>query len=354
MTRLKYFSFLLPFFSFAQGPFIYWEYEVNPIDANQIFWDTTNPDNEIWQYGLNQKPFFGAIDNIILVTDTTNMYDSLIDAWVDIILTRPYEGQYVEEGTAYVLKFDHKLDTDSIHAGGYFEINIDNDSLEYLKDGNAYKTYWLKFYLHPGNSVNDLGGPLMGDSYQMIADNGDTIAMLDQYWWHNFYHNINGYHDSLFDGYVGFTGTYSDWQSFYMEMFFFQGGVKLADQEDSLIFRFHFKSDSTSNNQNGWAIKNIESGYAVHPTGSLYENAKNSFSVFPNPTADFVYFAQNQQMSLTNVTLSLYNAQGELVATANVNSNLRIDIAHYPSGIYFYTISDADAKLMQTGKVVKY
>lgn len=345
---------LLPLGCIAQGPFFYWEYQVNPIVVNQISWDTNNPDNEIWQYGQNQKPFFGAIDDIILVTDTTNMYDSLIDAWVDVVLTRPYEGQYVEEGTAYVLKFDHKIDTDTSHAGGYFEINIDNDSLTYIKDGNSLKTYWLKFFLNSGNSANDLGFPLFGNSYQIIADNGDTIQMPGQYWWHNFYHNINGYHDTLFDNIVGFTGSYQDWQSFYMEMFFFQGGVKVADQEDSLIFRFHFKSDSISNNKNGWAIKNIESGYAVHPTGSLDENGKNYFSVFPNPTVDFVYFSKNQHTPLLNIRVNLYNSQGEVIESKNENSNFHMDISHYPPGIYFYTISDADTKLMQTGKLVKY
>jgi len=53
------------------------------------------------------------------------MYDSLTDATLNLTLTR--ENTYM----GFALEFDHKLDTDLNHAGGYIEFNIDNDSVQY-------------------------------------------------------------------------------------------------------------------------------------------------------------------------------------------------------------------------------
>lgn len=349
--------FLFPTLSFSQGPFIYWEYEINPINENQIVWDSSNTENFIWQYGFNDKPFFGSVFEStvqkILVTDTINMYDSLIDASVDLILTRPYNGSEVQEGTAYVLKFDHKIDTDSAEAGGFFEINIDNDSLTYFHNGDTLKTYWLKFFLHAGDTINDILWHQEGIWYEMVADNGDTITLPSSYWGHNFYHNINGYHDTLFDQHIGFTGTFDAWETFYMEMFYFVGGVKTTDQEDTLIFRFHFKSDSTSNNKNGWAIKNIESGYAVHPTGSLNENSENKIQVFPNPSSDFIYFRQTQSTNTNYSKINIYGINGELIEVKNFVPFLFLDISDYSPGGYFYSVLDDESGIIQSGKFVK-
>jgi len=352
MKQLITSLFLLPIVCFPQGPFVYWEYVINPINENQIQWDSSNTENFIWQYGYNDKPFFGSTINKILVTDTTNMYDSLIDASVDLVLTRPYSGSEVEEGTAYVLKFDHKIDTDTSEAGGFFEINVDNDSLTYFHNGDTLKTYWLKFFLHAGNTVNDPLGYQEGFWYEMVADNGDTITLPYDFNVPNFYHNIHGYHDTLFDEHVGFTGTYDNLETFYMEMFFSAGGVKTPDQDDTLIFRFHFKSDSTSNGKNGWAIKNIESGYAVHPTGSINESSKNKIHVYPNPANDIIYFNQVESKVSTFSKINIYNINGQLMEVKNYTSFLSVDISDYSSGIYFYSISDDDG-IIQNGKFVK-
>lgn len=182
------------------------------------------------------------------------MYSSNTSASVEIILTRPYEGGYVELGTAYVLSFDHKIDTDTNHAGGFIDINIDNDSIDYVHDGDTLTTFWLR-YLMPVGSASDV---VFSDFYyQMITDNSDTIYMhqLATDAFHNYYHEINGYRDSLFDSSCVYTGTYDLWQEFYTEMFFNYGGVKTADQNDSLIFRFNFISDNTTSGKNGWALK---------------------------------------------------------------------------------------------------
>ena len=68
---------------------------------------------------------------------------------------------------------------------------------------------------------------------------------------------------------------------------FAEGGVKTQDMNDTLNFRFHFVSDATSSNKNGWAIRNIKTGYSVHPTGSVDENKLKRKKIPTRETATF-------------------------------------------------------------------
>ena len=345
---MRVFVFSVVFVSlsgFAQGPFSYWAYEVNPINKNQLLWDNSNPDNLVWQYGFHHKPFFGDSINKVLVTDTTYMYDSLVDASVDLILTRP------NLGYAYALKFDHKLDTDSSTAGGFLEFNLDGDSLTYIKNGDTLKTYWLKFLLHNGDSINEVLE--MGVWYNLVAENGDTIDLPDEYSWDNFYHHINGYHDTLFDQHVGFTGTYNEWESFYMELFFYEGFVKTTDENYKLICRFNFKSDSTSSGKNGWAIKNIESGYTVHPTGSIDENSQADIVVTPNPATDHIVFHEKKGMTSMYTEVGIFSVRGQWIESVVFEPGLVLDVSSYQPGQYFYLLVGDDPAVKCPGRFVK-
>jgi len=118
---------LLSITSLSQSPlFTYWNFQLDTVNISQFPIDSTNQINFIWQIGESHKPFFGNTN--ILVTDTIQMYNGQIDASVNMLLTRHQPNSW----GSHVVQFDHKMDTDTNNAGGYFEINIDNDSLKYL------------------------------------------------------------------------------------------------------------------------------------------------------------------------------------------------------------------------------
>jgi len=341
---------LCPFLSSAQGPYgPYWSYEINPIDPDNIIWDSTNVDNLIWDYGLNQKPFFGA-EEMILVTDTLNPYDSLIDASVDLILDRSDAGWGDGVGIAFVLDFDHKIDTDLESAGGYFEINVDNDSIEYVKDGDTLKTYWMKLALNAGETSSYANEEVAW--YDLITENQDTIFLNMEMVGGQFtIHEIMGFRDQLFDENIGFMGTYSEWESNYFEFFFHAGGVKVSDVPDTLLFRFHFKADSTSNGKNGWAIRNIETGYAAYPVGSVFENEQNLFKLFPNPATSQIRF---EDLSKTNsdLTISIFSLDGRKLSETPFDPKMPIDIQFLPPARYIYEILDPEG-FLQKGHFTK-
>jgi len=118
---------LLSITSLSQSPlFTYWNFQLDTVNISQFPIDSTNQINFIWQIGESHKPFFGNTN--ILVTDTIQMYNGQIDASVNMLLTRHQPNSW----GSHVVQFHHKMDTDTNNAGGYFEINIDNDSLKYL------------------------------------------------------------------------------------------------------------------------------------------------------------------------------------------------------------------------------
>jgi hypothetical protein len=336
---------------FGQSPFVTLEYEVNPLTQDQLQWQNST-DSVVWHFGHSYKPFFGGTSEQILVTDTSLMYSANTTASVEITLTRPYSGAYVETYAGYVLTFDHKMDADTIHAGGYIDINIDRDSSHYIKNGDTLSTYWLRYIMKPGDLTDEILG--MYWDYQMVTDNGDTIFIEDLLmpWSWYYYHEINGYRDSLFDQTTAFMGTYNDWNYFYTEMFFDMGGIKSADQNDTLIFRLNFKSDSLSAGKNGWALKNIQTGYAIHPMGSLVENDNSPFKVYPNPTTDCIHVQLADMNTIGNYQLCIYSPDGQKFIDVQFDRETIIDLSAISGGIYYYQIS-LNQSIIQTDRIIK-
>ena len=319
--------------SFSQSPlFNYWDFQLDTVNTSQFSIDSTNQDNFIWQIGKSHKPFFG--NTTVLVTDTLQMYNGPIDATVNMVLTQG--GQ----GAGFVVEFDHKIDTDTNHAGGFFEINIDNDSINYINSNNdTVSTYWLKLIFNNesiftenfGNSTN-----LLTENNESINISYNSINTIFYYGEENIYFLSYGYTDTLFNNTTGFTGTYDDYKTFYLDFMFAEGGVKNQDINDTLNFRFHFVSDSTSSNKNGWAIRNIKTGYSVHPTGSIDENRLTSeIATFPNPTHSKFNFKIESNKN-ESISVEIYNVLGRKIETIQKTpEDTEIDLSNYPNGIYY-------------------
>lgn len=310
------------------------------MSIDQFSYDSTIIDNEIWQIGQTDKSFFD--NEWVLVTDTTNMYNTDIDASIDMALTR----QYLHEG--YVVSFDHKMDTDTNAADGYFEINLDNDSLQYEYEGQTYSTWWLKF---KGNPETDEVFEDETSNYEMYSDLGHLIPVsslpIDDIEIYQFKIDFKGYHDTLFCDKTGYTGEYTEWNPIYME-FMYQCGVKTSGSQDTLSFRFHFESNNASSGKNGWAIKNIKTGTVGY--GGNHENTlnENNILTFPNPTTARINNPNNNE-----VVVTIYNLDGRAIETFKVYSGeIEINLSKFQAGTYLVDYS-IDGVSMGSSKLIK-
>jgi hypothetical protein len=336
--KVCFFSVLL-FFNFsiqAQTQGLY----LDTVCIDQFSIDSTNTENFLWQIGNTSKSFFD--NEWCLVTDTTNMYDSLTHAKVNLTMTQ-------NQQCLFVLRFDHKIDTDLQHAGGYIEINIDNDSSSYSYNGQTYTTWNyivnLDRYSHNYNYISDLGHQIYGN--QIISPS--FVAWGDQLT--DYYYNSSIVYDTLFNGTPAFTGQLNDWET--VEIWFlYTEPLKMNDIFDTLNVSFNFISDSLSNNKNGWALKNIQSGY-----GTLYGNVNefnltNEISVNPNPVNSTL------QVKIDNpenkpVIIDVYSITGAKISSINKQGSLlQLDMSNYENGTYFLKYS-IDNRYIGYSKVVK-
>ncbi len=309
---MKIIVFLFTAFLYFTSTAQYYE-NFDTITSDQLYYDTLNTDNHIWQIGQTDKSFFD--NEWAVVTDTTNMYDSLTDATLNLTLFREdiYNG--------FALEFDHKLDTDLHHAGGFIEFNFDNDTVQYqvYENGvlNTYSTW--KFIIDLNNTelfYTELGHKI--SAYDIAQTNGD----FNEFQFSNSTIDTLTYADTLRQNINCFTGTYDAWEHVRIHLLF-PLFVRTQDQADTLNLKFHFISDSLSNNKNGWAIKNIYSGEMFY--NSLNENQLNSELIgYPTPTlSNYTVEIQNEKNK--NVTIEVLNLNGKVIKRL-IKKGERIDL----------------------------
>lgn len=97
--------------------------------------------------------------------------------------------------------------------------------------------------------------------------------------------------------------------------------------------------------QKGYGIPDFYQAYQSLKVENLQ---KNEFSLYPNPTSDFLYFHTNDTL---NGTFKLFDISGKNVLENPINHNSKINIQHLQNGMYFYRISTSDQ--IKTGKIVK-
>jgi len=335
---------LILFLTLIVSSYSYSQYVVDSVDIEQFSYDSSIVDNQIWQIGQTDKAFFDY--EWVLVTDTTNMYNASIDASVDMLLTRPSNDYF-----GYAIKFHHKMDTDMEAAGGFFEINLDNDTMYYDYNGTTYATWWLKFKNNPEYDFYSDGG----FGYQMISDSGHVITLSDLSPdindWHEYSINIDGYHDTLTNDVIGYTGEYADWEFVNIE-FMFTPGVKTQDIQDTLNFRFHFVSDATSSGKNGWAIKNIQTGWVGYGGLNSVEIENGQIQVYPNPTNDLAIVNLHNPEN-KSVSIEVYALNGRKIESfSKLGSQLTFDLSKYDSGTYIYKYF-IESELLGYSKIIK-
>lgn len=253
----------------------------------------------LWQIGRTHKSFFTTDTTAIsMMTDTLHPYHTHANNWFVL---------KIRNGMNIIVDFWHKYQTDSTHAGGIVEFSTDHGSTWQNVLGNC-------------NIDGSMGQGILTD---------------------NFYSS----HDTLHTGEPAFTGT-SGGASLYSRFQFFIGlPVKTASgtgctlvSVDTFYTRFRFVSDTATDTLAGWDIDSIKIE-ADHYNGGAVAlvNKGNMLHVFPNPSYDgsFIFpalVAENQ------FDIEVYNALGTRIKKMPYAHSL--SLKGYPSGIYFYKVSD--------------
>ncbi len=254
---------------------------------------TTLDSNNIWQIGTPQKTIFDAAltpPNAI-ITDTVNFYPNNINDQFTITVQKG--------GGSLYMDFSHRYNTDTLLDGGTIEVS--DDSINWTNIINTPYVEVGNFYL-----------------------NSDTVASLND---------------------VGFSGSSNQWVHSSV------GWNRLFGSTDKLYIKFRFASDSVQNDKEGWMIDSIFFSYG---TGIGIDEAieKELFTISPNPFTDYTEIELKIPLDKNN-TLTLYNAQGQLVKTiTNITSGkLVIDRKELQKGLYYLQLNN-DRQTHYTSKLI--
>jgi len=70
-----------------------------------------------------------------------------------------------------------------------------------------------------------------------------------------------------------------------------------------------------------------------------YTSTNNSFSVYPNPTSDYVYLTNQNKDIHQTINVTVFNAFGNIIKTLNINDiNNKINLQGLPAGLYILAI----------------
>ncbi len=257
--------------------------------AYSIIMGISTSSNNIWQIGIPQKNLFNSASSIpkVMVTDTINAYPvNNISTFTFVALnTMTYYP------TPFALRWKQKLDMDAGKDGGIVELSVNG--------GNTWQ-----------NAHNN---PSVYQFYGFLPGNKDTI-------------NTNEY---------CFSGTDNNWRDVWLCL-----SNAYANQNDSILFRFTFKSDSINTNKEGWMLDNfLASRTIVHP---VKENSQiDNLVVYPNITDGIVNVEMKKKSDTDAIhNIELYDNEGKLVESYGRNyTKVVLDISKHKEGIYYLHVT---------------
>ncbi len=284
--------------SICQIPVFAQNWDINfddTINANLI---TISPDS-VWQIGHPNKVFFdSALSNPnAIATKLDTLYPSNTNTFFEMKFANPseFEGYF----GVFNIYFWNKYDLDSLHAGRWISVSIDNGLTFHSSTSDAGEMY------HSLNSINP---------YQL---------------------------DTLYNGELGLTGK----SDFVNEQFTFIICDFLTI--DTFIVRFNMASDSTLNTTHeGWLIDNMQLEFSV--CSGVKENLPSSFTFnyLPNPDHNFINLSidnpkeSNLQIKVTDILgktiieRQLHGKQGKFTHPLSIQ-----DITE---GLYIISVSDGN------------
>lgn len=139
------------------------------------------------------------------------------------------------------------------------------------------------------------------------------------------------------------TGNSNGWQSFNIS---FSDYVN-NNQEDSLLVKFTFISDSIDTQHDGLMFDNLAFCIAAN-TQNLYQ--LNNLKVFPNPTSDLLNFQFEEPID--NAEIRIYSSIGQLMENQNIrNTDVEFNVSNWNKGIYFYGIY-IEGEMVKQGQIL--
>ena len=266
-------------------------------DTNVLKIDTTC---DSWQLGYNQKIEMGTPgEDFGIETDLDSAYPT--ESNCSFIIQMPTNPlQYGQT----ILLFEHRYLTDSLKDGGIIEFSFNGTEWN-----NVVGSMWSAFYNFPG--IDNQTG-----SYQV-----DSLPRID----------TSGY---------SFTGTNSNWTWSGLELIWammtknepLENNGGSTTQEDQILFRFRFKSDTLADSKPGWMIRNLVVGYA-DIGGMAHASINAKPPIFPNPTNDRIKI----QSELPLMKVTLVSLQG-LSVSMEPDSENTISLKNFIPGLYWLQV----------------
>lgn len=253
-----------------------------------------------WQKGRAVK--FGNMDirdtACAIITDTANPYvPNNFSAFHFLLPVTPHS-QW-NNNYSYYLKFWHKFETDTLRDGCW---------LEFSKDSGAH---W-----YPADS---------------FANNFDIYRFCNLYSDYGQFYAINNF-DTLLDGRKAWSGKSDGWE-YSALLFNFAIPVKPGRSYGINAIRFVFQSDSISNNQAGWIINEVSTGWCDFLAGTNDLSVHNQLPVYPNPSSSGIFHISFPDHYVKGI-MQVYNIYGNKILEQSLNTTL--DLRAFPTGIYFY------------------
>ena len=274
-------------------------------NCQSVHLDTLTPSGNIWRIGQTTKTEFIPSTSAI-VTDLKNPYPTNNNSYFDVYVSGIKNGMVNP-----LITFDHKYVTDTLHDGGYLEASFDN--------GKTWK-----------NVIND-SAEYFG--YGGFNNTQNMYSLQD---------TINGNIPSFNGHSIGWIHSEVVW-IWWMET----KSVRNMLPSDTLIVRFHFKSDSTQTNKAGWIVDNIDLYNVI--IGGINDISNNTFSsvkVSPNPVSESTQICILKDNGNIRA-IKIYDLPGNCVFSENnlKEKNYTLHKGNLISGLYILKIEDSDGNI---------
>ncbi|MEO6167484.1 MAG: T9SS type A sorting domain-containing protein [Chitinophagales bacterium] len=305
---MKKFLFIIGIAAFfiqvnAQNPLVVAECDFDGVINNCVFSFDTAQQN-IWQIGTPQKPFFGNAFSAprAIQTDTINSYPA--NSHSVFILKFTNNIGYLVDWNRTELSFWHKYQTSALNDYGSISFSIDNG------------ISWIA----------------MIDTYGIQGTNGYVYAFF--YWDPPLLQTpVSSLQANLV------SGISTDWVfSTYSWYWYFSVETERDNfTPDTILVRFNFDSDATYDGYDGWIIDNIKVKKEFYTGITNPENISDELNLYPNPAADNLNFALTGNE--TSQVQQLINLRGEIVKEYHFNSKQGHIILHdIPKGNYLFKV----------------
>lgn len=256
---------------------------------NSVIVTIPTTSNNIWQVGPPQKTLFNAASTLpkVMITDTIEKYPVNNLSTFRFNYVHPW---YPSNFAALAIRWKQKLDMENGKDAGIVEFSANS-----------------------------------GVTWQNAHNNPNT---------YQFYGFLPGSKDTVNNEYC-FTGTDNFWRDIWLCI-----AGSTANSNDTIMFRFTFKSDSVNTNQEGWMIDNLMTQstffHPVKETSNVGE-----LTVYPNKTNGIVNVEMQKKSDEDMIeNIQLVNADGRLLENYGPNyTKVVLDISKYPTGTYFLKVT---------------